>query len=322
MNNDFPVISLNNSRWLHSPPSIHNIIQPYDVPTRDDLAVCLCYFSYCRYQKPLANLLAVLQDLRQAHIPYYAIELLYPNQTSVVPNPHKVVHAQTVMFHKENLYNVLVPHIPSQYSKLLFLDADIRFTMPDWYDQTSRVLDDATIMQPMGVSSWISFCKHTVSYMSLLYPDQSLGLSLYHPGFAFGINRNLLDLFGGLYDRTVIGAGDTLLWDNILRSTGHPGITSKYMTQVDYALSGGNFKEYQHMCQQHRTHIRIGCLFQNIAVHMPHGSRKNRQYTTRSNGWNIESCNIYKNDDGVYEWNNPLHDQYMREYFKSRKEDD
>jgi hypothetical protein len=322
MQHDIPLVHLDSCRWLKHNPMPEHTKTLYATPTRDDLAVCICYFSYCRYKKTLRNILTVLQDLREANIPHYVIELLYPNQTSVVPNPHKIVHAETVMFHKENLHNVLEPHIPSKYSKLLFLDADVRFTIPDWYDQTSHILDNATVMQPMGVSSWISFCKHTVAYGALQCPNQLLGLVEYHPGFAIGITRSVFHAIGGLYDRTVLGAGDSLFWDSMIRATGHPGIRSKYMTHVDYALQGDYFSEYKDRCTQNQSSIKIGCLSHNIATHMPHGARENRRYSDRSNGWNIDDYDIYKNSDGVYEWSDKKYDKLAKEYFINRKEDE
>jgi hypothetical protein len=59
-----------------------------------------------------------------------------------------------------------------------------------------------------------------------------------------------------------------------------------------------------------------GCF----AGHMPHGTAKNRQYLDRHKMFN-SNLSVTRNKCGIYEWNDPLNNEIMLEYFKSRNED-
>lgn len=292
------------------------VINAYCKPTTDDLAICLCYFSYCRYKKPLNNLLTVLNDLNTANIPYFIIELLYPGQESIVPNPTKIVRANTVMFHKENLWNLIEKYVPDKYSKLLFLDADIRFTKQDWYDATSQLLDTYTVVQPMDLihnnGTKYSICG------ALQYKCKNLSLWHHHPGHAIGINRTLFNDIGGFYDKAVIGSGDTIFWNCILKSTNN---TSYSESQLAVHTRNYNFSTSFDRIKQNKDKITIGCVTNNTCVHLRHGTSKNRKYSTRSVDFPVQKYDLNINNYGVYEWANSSLNTYMQRYFWSRDED-
>jgi hypothetical protein len=78
----------------------------YDKPERDDTAVVLCHFSPAGFRRPAENARRVVSDMREAGIPVYPVELVRPGRKQELVNPHLVVAAESVMFHKENLLRI------------------------------------------------------------------------------------------------------------------------------------------------------------------------------------------------------------------------
>lgn len=294
------------------------IIENYLTPNYDDLAVCLCYFSYCRYKKPLKNLLVVLDDLYKANIPYFVIELLYPNQESIVPYATKIVCAETVMFHKENLWNLIEKSVPDKYSKLLFLDGDIRFSNKNWYDKTSESLNVNTVIQPMDLVYNMGLKNSLCG--ALQKNITKLNLADHHPGYAIGIDRNLFHRIGGFYERAIVGSGDTIFWNGILKTSDSNPNYSEH--QTDPHIKNYDFKDHYKILKSNKDHIKLGCVSNNIAIHLQHGSFSNRKYRERYKTFPTYNYEIFKNRYGIYEWKNNTLDEYMRKYFESRKEDE
>jgi len=251
----------------------------YDEPTRDDLAVCLCYFSYCRYQKPLNNLNVVLEDMKRANIPHYLVELIYPGQDPMFPNSH-VVHANTVMFHKENLWNIAERDVPSQYTKLIFLDGDIRFSRPDWYDATSAVLDSATIIQPFDYACWKRFRRISAA-CAIMHSEEPISLDCghHHPGFSTAFDRNVFNKLKWC-ERALVGSGDSLFWHAASKASGGHGFSVGPFFVYDSILDGYS-EEYSNLVCQYADDIKLGVLTDNTAIHLHHGSNKKRLYSDR-----------------------------------------
>lgn len=259
----------------------------------------------------------VLHDLQKAHIPHFVIELLYPNQTSVVPEA-TTVRAESVLFHKENLWNLVERQVPDRYTKLLFLDGDIRFTQPNWYDATSNVLATHTVIQPMAMAAWGNRYRSSVAG-AITNGEQHLRLALHHPGFAVGIDRHLFRNLNGFYDKAVIGSGDTIFWNHILGAVGLPQFPPEQLAKHFSAYHG--LEERQNQVRRFASEISIGCLTDNTAVHLPHGNLRNRRYSSRANGLEITRTQLWYNNDGVLETHNAKLNKYMKAYFESRKED-
>jgi hypothetical protein len=66
--------------------------------------------------------------------------------------------------------------------------------------------------------------------------------------------------------------------------------------------------------------IKVGSVFDNMSVHLFHGTVKNRNYTDRSKylAQSSRANNFFYNDDGVLEMTD---DDSIRKYFLSRIED-
>lgn len=296
----------------------------YNSPLCDDTCVALCYFNPVGYKNLYENLNIVIKTLKNSKIPYFLIELIYPNQTPTIKNATKVVKAESVIFSKENLWNILEKYIPSKYSKIIFLDCDIKFTNPDWFNLSSQKLDKCDIIQPMDVvyrdlkdkkakQSIITTdkCQYTVAYM-VEQTGQACALS-HHPGFSLGINRKIFNKLGGFFEYGVNGNGDTLFWMAIANF--YSTAAGSYLQhRKDIAI-----KYYQYKVHIAQFNITIGAVFDNMAVHLFHGDLSDRKYRERNDYINNSFYdNFYYNDDGVLEM---IGDKGVYQYFLDRKED-
>lgn len=310
MTNEFTLKNLNN----------------YNFPTKDDMCVGLCYFNPIGYKNLKENLHIVIQSLTDSRIPFYVIELIYPNQNPSVPQATKVVKAETVVFCKENLWNILEQSIPDKYSKIIFLDSDIKFNNPDWFNLSSTKLDDCNIIQPMDVIfrdltdkysplSIISTdqCQYTVAHAIESFKEAKA--PEHYPGFSIGIRRDTFHSIGKFFEYGFGGNGDFLFWMAVSNFYSH--LTGKFLEmRRDIAE-----KFYLYKANCYKTQIKIGATFDNMAIHLFHGSIKNRKYGDLSR-YIFESKyrnNFYHNSDNVLEMKD---DESIYEYLKNRNEDE
>lgn len=286
----------------------------YSKPHRDDTAVVLCHFSPAGFRIPLDNARRVVSDMRQAGIPVYAAELVHPGRSHGLVNPELVVSAKSFMFHKENLLNLALAKVPNRYSKVVFLDADVRFSDREWLDRTSAALDRADIIQPMEWCFWSS-TKSKISAAEQLSRGRRLDIGHTHPGFATGVRRDWLDKVGGLYDMAVVGNGDACLWNAVAN---HMGLGFPGSTATPYMSKYSDLDEFINRVSS--TRPRVGSLRGCFAGHLPHGTAKKRGYVERHSLLDRD-ISVIRNNDGVYEWVDESNNGPMLDYFKSRDED-
>lgn len=312
---------------MNSQPFVYHNISQYNPPDNNDTCVALCYFNPLNYKNPKENLDIVLQTLKNSNIPYYTIELLYPNQEPSIKDATKIVRANTVNFSKENLWNLLEKDIPDKYSKIIFIDADIKFSNPNWFNLSSRKLEACHVIQPMDVvyrdlvdkyKEYVIIdnqeCKYSVAH-AITKKGTACPMKN-HPGFAIGINRDFLHKINGFFEYGLLGSGDTLFWSAI--SNYYASVAERFLIKRNDI--GIKYYEYKLNIFKQIPHIRIGVVFDNLSVHLYHGKLSNRKYCEREtylsdDGYN----NFFTNEYGVIEI---IGEDNMIQYWKDRKEDD
>lgn len=286
----------------------------YSKPSRSDTAVVLCHFSPAGFRRPAENARRVIADMRAADIPVYAAELVYPGRKGDLVDPDLRASADSFMFHKENLLNLMLAKVPDRYSKVVFLDADVRFSDKEWLDRTSAALDSADVMQPMEWCFWSS-TRNKISSAEQLSRGRRLDMGNTHPGFATAARRDWLDRIGGLYDLAVVGNGDACLW-NAVASRAGLGFASE--TSSPYLSRYQGLEEYCSLVAS--TSPRVASLRGCFAGHLPHGTAVKRGYAER-HAMLQRDISVRRNGEGVYEWSNPDNNSPMLSYFRSRDED-
>ena len=235
----------------------------------------------------------------------YVVELAYNDQKYYVTDTknkrHLQLRASTPLWHKENMINVGIRTLlPANWKAVAWIDADIEFENPGWALDSLKVLNGCRDVIQL-FSHAVDMDKH-MDTMSI-FPSFGFqyskgrttmgnGVNMWHPGFAWACTRNAYEKMGGLYDESILGAGDR----NMALSFLGKGMSSlNDMTTEDYKDSLRKF-------ESNVINLRLG-YSPGIIRHYFHGSKKNRKYDER---WRILVENAYspshhirRNADGI-----------------------
>lgn len=302
--------------------------RPYARATRRDMHAVIAYFSPVGFTRPLANLQTVVRDLLAADIPVTVAEAVMPGAEPLVL-PEGVQHLQwdteSVLFLKENLFNLSIPYIDEP--KILQLDGDVRFLSRQWWDRTSEALDSVDIVQPFDVCWWLGprggvhHEKRSIveAFPANIWPD----LRQYHPGFAWAFRRDFLDRIGGIYELHAVGGGDTALAFAIAPQQPSARTLGHWVRLENLFHETGTFKAW--MARVRARPFAVDYLRSSPLVHLFHGTRERRRYDDRSvflPGLVSGEYPIRRRADGLIEWIDPQHSERVLEYFRSREEDE
>jgi hypothetical protein len=303
-------------------------ISIYTRPTVTDTCVLLAFFNPVPFRRILKNMLYIIKILKEKEIPYFVAECVFHGRKPQIPGADLVLKSNSYMFYKEQLLNKLEGIIPAQYTKLVCMDGDIMFDAPDWINQISVKLDTCDIIQPFSDACWLTPDNTRIrmkkpSYAYALANNIRLDahtVHKYHPGFVWAFRREVFRAIGGFYDRGIMGNGDMLFAFNLFRDS-IPDFWKRDVLKTEFILD--EWEAYNAGVQ--KADPRIGYLNMK-ALHLFHGLREKRQYTTRykdaseymASSWN-ESIKL--NTDGLYEFKDPRASEAVLAYFKGRDED-
>lgn len=312
----------------------------YSSAVNADMAVCVVFFSPAGWKKPIDHLYTVCNDLLRARCPIFVLELVKPGKQSYVSNMPgmsptdkafltcHVIESSSTLFAKENLQNLLARRVPQKYQKLCFMDADVYFDTPDWYQQCSRALDQFDIVQPFEFAQWLNKENQTNTTPTKIAAAKALALhatpalDATHPGFAWAFKRKTFQAISGYYELHLAGGGDiafaAALMTQPLQNLMPP------MLSADFAPM--RTPSWQQYADNIKTVAPSVNYLPNIgAVHMYHGSSADRKYVTRCNFLPPVAENgeypVIRRADGLLEWVNPGYDKQLEQYFISRQED-
>ena len=286
-------------------------------------------------------------DAYGAHL--CVVELAFGDREYLVTDPTNPLHirlrSDTSLWHKENLINIGISRLPSNWKYVAWIDADIDFVRPDWINETINELqhhpvvqmfEDAVDMGPehqiMTTSKGFAYCyKKGLPYngrtLKVSKEDSSPGYYYsyqsgtgyyWHPGYAWAATRDAINTMGGLFELGIVGAGDHHMACCLIgegKRSIPAGVTAEYKKQV------------LHWEQRvSRLHHNIGFVRGTI-YHFWHGKKRDRAYKTR---WEILKENAYDPVKHVHkDWQGlltlyPGHEKLrndLRDYFQSRNED-
>jgi hypothetical protein len=282
-------------------------------PVRD-MAICLVVFNPAKTKRILMNYFYTRNQFALQNLPVFTIELVYEGRTPEISDAIHVT-SNSFMFHKENLYRVLERHIPKQFKKLAFIDCDVLFRDPSWYEKTSILLEDHDVVQPFEMAHWmdITYKKVTLSRKSVLLNPRKTWDYTYHPGFAWCMRRKWYKNVG-FFDLAVSGSGDTLSSMAWLR---HEVPRSFHSLPAALRRAHAEFADHDPP--------RITFLPGSHLFHLYHGTRDNRQYVDRHkvlNGKQDITDLTTKTSEGVLQWaNSETWNPVFLTYFTSRDDD-
>lgn len=293
------------------------------------ISLILAFYSPCDYTLPQRHLAQTLDWVSRQIRDGVSATLAQVVRPGQQPQPvpanveSHVYETRSVLFYKENLWNITAEKAP--HDKLLFLDADVYFSHPNVIDMTEQHLDECDIMQPFELSVWTDkagnkFQTRKCSAFAIA-SNMEPAPAYYHPGFSWAMNRSTFNRLSGFYERHPFGGGDVALSYAI--DTQWVGSKVPYYLPVDAQYwTSPSYRAYQ------KNGVSLGLKVSYLpgveATHRWHGEVKDRQYVNRGKHFEIESGSEYpmhRRHDGLLEWESQEISDKVRNYFITRKED-
>lgn len=295
-----------------------------------DLAVVSCHFNPCNYKSRDCNLLRSMTALTDQAVPLYLAHLVFTNQNSAISMPTATVlkfRGRDILWHKERLLNLLIEKLPSRYTKVAWIDADILFPDSRWFQWTSELLDTYDLIQLYdrieqrdNDGQPIAELAGLAAYISSGKPQPfNFDLSRTWPGLAWAAKRRLLATHG-LFDAMIVGGADTYMSIAAYGQVGAEWHLNQLAPKLREAWSTWAAPFYRDI------QGRVGFVPTPV-IQLGHGTRMNRRYVDRMRiltTYDFDpKSDIAPDEYGVWQWatHKPLLHRAVRDYFESRRED-
>lgn len=267
---------------------------------------------------------------KEPQVRLFTVELQHRNKPFVTDASLKLRTSDEV-WHKENMINVAVNHLPANWEYMAWIDADVEFQRKDWVAETLRQLQHYDIVQlfshavdlgPNGETMDIhnGFCYQWVqNLMGEDAPRAQPYKKFHHTGYAFAMKAETYDNLGGLMEFPILGAADHHM-------------CKAWIGRVEESYPNNIHPNYQQLCHDYQERCERH-LKQNISyvagtlVHYWHGKKVDRKYHER---WQILIRNDFdplmdikkdRNNLWKLEGNKSKLRDDLRSYFRVRNED-
>jgi hypothetical protein len=302
-------------------------------PIEDKLNVIIVISNPCLYAKRYILLKEFVKRIEEEeeYVNLFIVEMIYENQKFIITDKKNKNHLQlktdTPIWHKENMVNLAVNKLlPSSYKAFAWIDADVEFENNSWALDTLKILNGSK-----DVVQLFSHCVDMSAENTNLNIFNSFGYSFnknkkyttsgndyWHPGYAWAITRKAYEKIGGLYDKGVLGSGDSIM-------------ALSFINKCDVMNNNDYNKDYNNSMLEYQikaSKLRLGYV-PGIIRHYYHGSKKNRQYTER---WKILMKHNFSpiehltyDDKGILVPTTLFSSDFKEDimnYFRERKEDE
>lgn len=254
------------------------------------------------------------------------VELQYGNRPFTTDATIKL-RSTSIIWHKENMINIAVKHLPVDWKYMAWIDADIEFINKDWVSETIELLQIYKIIQLFSHAIDLG-PKNETMHVHLGFFYQYINGELtsgckyenFHPGYGFAMTRTCYNDMGGLMDFPILGSADRHMAASLIGSVKH---TINKKLHKNYILL---CEIFQDRCEKNIKR-NVGFLPGTI-LHYNHGQKFARKYNER---WFILVDNqfdplidIYKDHNDLWQLGDEkikLRNQ-IRRYFEQRNEDD
>lgn len=160
-----------------------------------------------------------VKELEMAGVNHQTVEVAFgdrPFELTTADDPRALrLRSFEELWHKENMINLAIQRLPSDWEYVAWIDADVAFARRDWVDETVHQLQHHMVVQlfrdavDLGPDHQaIQTHKGFVwSYLNSNQPPKPYYTD-WHPGYAWAARREAIDALGGLIDKSILGAGD------------------------------------------------------------------------------------------------------------------
>jgi hypothetical protein len=302
----------------------------------DEFCVITVFFNPAGYSSLLKNYFIFAEQLKRQGIKMITVECAFNGGPFYIPegsNVHRL-KSNSIMWQKERLINFGVSRLPDNCKYYAWVDCDVLFQSEDWAEQAVEKLQKSDVVQLFKKVYYMP--KDMLSYDGSKIPNvqsviwqwkihknwlerrRSRELHFSAPGFAWAAKRESFEDIGGLYDKNIIGSGDTFFVDCYLNSWDIHGFASKFNDNMKVDLN-----KWRDAVQA--KNLVLDYVPVDIC-HLWHGSLKNRKYMDRHDiilNYDYDPQNDVKMINDVYEWNSDktgMHND-IKQYFYDRQED-
>jgi hypothetical protein len=317
----------------YSPNNVKLTIQNND-PIEDKLHVIMVLSNPCQYARRYILAREFIKRMEdEQNIILYIVELAYDKQQFYVTNPNNKRHLQlrthtAPLWHKENMINIGVKRLlPTKWKAFAWIDADVEFDSASWATDTLKLLNGSydivqlfshAIDMDLNEESMNVFPGFGFQYSKKQQYSSKGVLKMWHPGFAWACTRKTYEKMGGLYEKSILGAGDH-------------NMALSYIRNGNRSLNKDVTEEYRNSVLEFEScvrNIRLGYT-PGVIRHYFHGLKKKRYYGDRwfvlvRNQYNPDE-HITKNKDGLLIPTQSCPPELLKEiyeYFQSRHEDE
>ncbi len=287
------------------------------------LAIITCHYNWFGFESPRANLQRFLE--LTSDLPVFGTEAQLPGhpfQTAGRAGWAQITaDNDQVMMQKECLLNLAAARVPQDFDALAWVDADVLFDQPDWFDRTAKALDAHPVVQPYATARWLSRSGSVIMERpSIAREPLMLHRCQAHPGFAMAARRELwLSVAPGLYEHLIVGNGDV----------GFAAAALGYDTPGHIQMNPSLWTHYNSWASRLKKWVagRPMGFVEGNASHLWHGDLANRRYIER-NEVLIKTLDpelhLAHGANGLMSWtpSAPFGLRYaVRSHFSNRKED-
>jgi hypothetical protein len=274
--------------------------------------------------------------LEKQQVPLWTIEAALEGDDFTIPESDKIVRvrlpAEGWLWQKERLLNILLRQLPSQITKVAWIDCDLLFHHPQWRTLAEQALDTWSVVQLFDYALWLGPNDEVLTWNGVADKRPSLASVAYHfpdkgpnfrigaTGFAWAARRELLERHG-FYEKDVTGGGDAAM------AVAFYGWLDHWYIQHGTAGMQADAREY---AKKFYSDVRgsVGYLPCSIS-HLWHGSLNDRAYLRRRErlgelGFDPRTDIEDDPQTGLLRWSesvNPELRSWVKSYFRDRRED-
>ena len=306
-----------------------------EVLKKPKIAFVCCYFNPCNYLSKYINFLMFYDKMyNDALYDLFVIESYNKkSEYRINKNCHKVtsVYCNQIFWQKENLLNLQINKIKDKYDYIGWIDCDISFTNPNWFNKVCEEINPNDIFQICS-----SVKKHT-NHVGDFIRCESLAFAVMtkksikktdmlhfrkgEPGYGCIFPTNLINTDKPLYDKAIAGSGDFLNLIGYLKLDNF----DDYINNDRFFLNLYEFKkDYVKWRHSVAKVNEIKALKLEIEVSY-HGTTENRKYLEREHILRLVEYNPQtdlEKTTRLYKVRNKKAIKLLENYFIERKEDD
>src|SRR5829696_3912934 len=296
-----------------------------------------------RYGRRLANYRLFREHLK---VPLLTVELSFGAEDFELREGEADIliqlRGQDVLWQKERLLNVALGALPSECTKVVWLDCDVIFGADHWSREVSGLLDEFPLVQAFRRVHYLprdlgpgeasladaEFSRTSTASAVATGLSAHAGLArtpelrvqdMYAEGFAWAVRRELIGEHG-FYDACIVGNGSYAM------ACAAYGV-------FDLAVRRNSMNELQrenYLAWAKPYSESVGGAVSSAECdlfHLWHGEMRDRRYRERYEGLGRFRFDPYEDiaidGNGPWRWDSdkPQLHQWVKEYFASRRED-